>query len=746
MGIGSMNFAYGEGETSDTTAPTINSITIHDADNIDARGQMVIDIDITEDGSGVWQIYGAFYPAGEENNADKCVGIVFYCSLDENTPLLFTKEHTIEIAMPTKEDTDYFAENGEYVLRDVSVTDVAGNCTQYSMSEVGGEDDIRELFDNNNNRINVHNAYVKTDTVPPQINSLIIKSADHVDAKGNCEAEVNIAEEGSGVTFIQLYLENDEGDCGYLQYSLYFGDYSEAMCSGTYSITMPLNNEFRNGIYTVQSIQIDDYENNSTTYENGEGVLSAPIQINVYNSSKDVTAPTISSFSTQDSSLVLPNVWNVELDITEDESGVGQIDFTFEDADGHEIYIMWWDNDDNSRRLFSGKHNLKIPISPFYREGTFTLSCISIMDGPNGTTYNAGDENCPFGSVTLTLESSFNVTKYLSIQNTDGIMNALDSMSNGQTALIDCREGHIIPKEVFEAIAGKDIILVFQDEDVQWVFDGKKVDPDKCKDVDITTDIHVENGEKTGFADDDKVLVVDFMDNGELPGEADVRVNNGYISAKYAGGTDHLMLSYVQGDKITVEDEHVNIDADEAAVLHIDHNSRFVLSSNKPIKTISAAVIKVNDCVFTGKALNPSVTVVMGSKTLTRQKDYTISMSDNTKVGTAKVVVKGVGNYKGTKTKNFSINPKKAAISKVKVGKKKITVKMKSKPSALGASSYRIEYRIAGKGVWKSTTTSGKSKTIKKLKKGKKYQIRVIAFKGARQGAASAIKSSKKVK
>ena len=75
-----------------------------------------------------------------------------------------------------------------------------------------------------------------------------------------------------------------------------------------------------------------------------------------------------------------------------------------------------------------------------------------------------------------------------------------------------------------------------------------------------------------------------------------------------------------------------------------------------------------------------------------------------------------------------------------------LVVTMKTKPSSTGGSYYKIQYRIAGSGSWKSTTTTGKSKTISKLKKGKKYQVKVTAIKGSRKGAASKIKTSGKVK
>jgi len=313
--------------------------------------------------------------------------------------------------------------------------------------------------------------------------------------------------------------------------------------------------------------------------------------------------------------------------------------------------------------------------------------------------------------------------------------------------IIDGNEETTVPKDTFEIIAGNDDMdLVIQGTDIQWTFHGSDVDPGKCKDIDVTTNIHKEKGEDMGFADDSQVLVIDFADNGELPGEAEIQVINDYISEEIASGTEQFKLSYVDGEQITPEDSGVTIDGGNTAIFRINHNSRFVLSA--AMRSIGSAKVIVSNRIYNGKLQKPSVTVKLNGKKLDPKYYTTPQYSANKAVGTAKVKITGNSDfgYKGTASGTFYINPKKAAISNLKVGKKKITVKMKTKPAALGAAKYKIEYRIAGKGSWKSVTTTGNSKVIKKLKKGKKYQVRVTAIKGARKGAVSAIRTSKKVK
>lgn len=68
---------------------------------------------------------------------------------------------------------------------------------------------------------------------------------------------------------------------------------------------------------------------------------------------------------------------------------------------------------------------------------------------------------------------------------------------------------------------------------------------------------------------------------------------------------------------------------------------------------------------YNGKLQKPSVTVKVGKTKLKKNQDYTVSYTQNLHVGTATVTVTGKGNYVGTATQTFTINPQK--ISKISV-------------------------------------------------------------------------------
>ncbi len=72
---------------------------------------------------------------------------------------------------------------------------------------------------------------------------------------------------------------------------------------------------------------------------------------------------------------------------------------------------------------------------------------------------------------------------------------------------------------------------------------------------------------------------------------------------------------------------------------------------------VSGLTVALSSSSYTydGNAKKPTVTVKNGSKTLVSGTDYTVSYSNNTNAGTAKVTVTGKGNYKGTATATFTI-------------------------------------------------------------------------------------------
>jgi hypothetical protein len=163
--------------------------------------------------------------------------------------------------------------------------------------------------------------------------------------------------------------------------------------------------------------------------------------------------------------------------------------------------------------------------------------------------------------------------------------------------------------------------------------------------------------------------------------------------------------------------------------------------------------ITVPDATFTGVAKASTVTVTYNGKTLVKGKDYTVTYKNNKAIGKATAIIQGIGKYSGTKTVTFKIVPKKTSITKVTVGAKQFKVTWKAVPAAQKITKYQVRYKVKGAKGWSSSKTVSakvKSLTVKKLTKGKTYQIQVRSYKtvkGARYYSAwSKTKTSGKIK
>ena len=78
-----------------------------------------------------------------------------------------------------------------------------------------------------------------------------------------------------------------------------------------------------------------------------------------------------------------------------------------------------------------------------------------------------------------------------------------------------------------------------------------------------------------------------------------------------------------------------------------------VVEQKKDITNLSFS--KISDVTYTGKSLTPKIQIKNGKTTLTENTDYTLTYINNTQVGEASIIIKGIGNYTGSVTKNFNI-------------------------------------------------------------------------------------------
>lgn len=198
----------------------------------------------------------------------------------------------------------------------------------------------------------------------------------------------------------------------------------------------------------------------------------------------------------------------------------------------------------------------------------------------------------------------------------------------------------------------------------------------------------------------------------------------------------------VEGSDYRIHSYENNVNAGTASVIVEGLGSysgyKRVTFTIAPI-SLSGAQVSIAQTNFTydGTAKEPVVTVKIGGKTLAAGEDYDVSYASNASAGTAKATVTGEGNYAGTCSATFRINPASLSGASVELAqtsytydgtakKPGVTVKLGGKTLMEGAD-YAVSYSanvavgtaratVTGKGNY--TGTCSKSFTIEKGSQG----------------------------
>ncbi len=190
------------------------------------------------------------------------------------------------------------------------------------------------------------------------------------------------------------------------------------------------------------------------------------------------------------------------------------------------------------------------------------------------------------------------------------------------------------------------------------------------------------------------------------------------VKVEYKNNEKIEMGEYTATAVFISDSEHYNAIADMTATLKI---------IGKDISNFT--VLKIDNQLFTGKEIKPSVEIKDGDVVLKNGTDYTVSYSNNINTGKATVTITGKGKYSGAKTTTFNITPTKLKKLKIKSQKnKKITLQWaKNDGKVTGYKVYMYssktkKYEYVGK-------TKDTKYTIKNLRAAKKYKFKVRAYK-----------------
>lgn len=223
---------------------------------------------------------------------------------------------------------------------------------------------------------------------------------------------------------------------------------------------------------------------------------------------------------------------------------------------------------------------------------------------------------------------------------------------------INYETGSKLTGDVFESIAGENKEITLEGGEIQWVFNGKDINLDNIKDIDLSVSIsnldqfngnNVSNIEE--IVQDKPTYVLSFPSNGQLPGKATMRLKVDYAFIEHLGRED-LCIYYFdtsKGELVPIK-SNVNVSHDGYVGFEIEHNSDFLVTKGK-----------VQEEVKSTNASLKELTVNKGTLTPTFNKDtlnYTVEVENSVNT----ITIEGVAED-GETTKVYIIVVKRGSSS-----------------------------------------------------------------------------------
>ena len=469
----------------DTTAPVVTDISL-DKDTVEAGNTITFDMNVTEDETGISSMY--LVVNGEVVNV----------TITPDGSAVSGK-YTASYTIP--ED----AKPGEYHIDDIFCKDIAGN-------ESHNADFYGKVFTVTNQNYVDDQAPVLEDSYP-ESETLEVPGTQVIDVI--CHDD-DLASISIDTQWTSEYTSSTEFN-KHVDFTV-----SEISENGVYKVEVPYTDNLISGTFNYSIDLTDKAGNTSNCIGKSFKVVNTTEEPDI-----DVAPPAVTSITTDTKDpITLPGVGSITISGTEDKASSvsGYVTIGNTEATGTILYVNFTapvvDGKWSATEAFSLDQNAKA--------GIYKTLWMSVTDA-NNCTYSTEALPCSWSvgheSEGIAIETTLN---------NPNLVDTLKTMDEGQTAVVRATTTKVAPAEVFEAIKGEDKNIVFDEDGIQWVFNGENISDENIKDVDLSVDI--ENSEDLtdlGYEEGSSGTILDFASNGVLPGKCNVRLKSDYISDKY---------------------------------------------------------------------------------------------------------------------------------------------------------------------------------------------------------------------
>ena len=192
----------------------------------------------------------------------------------------------------------------------------------------------------------------------------------------------------------------------------------------------------------------------------------------------------------------------------------------------------------------------------------------------------------------------------------DNLISSIYKLPDSSEININAISSTVINGDLFDSIKGTNKVLKINNNDNQIIFNGKDIVTSKTIDVNIEIHSVEENEEIYNLVKDG--IVVDFPNNGNLPGKAQVRIKPSTELNQGLNSSGINVYYYnTEEDKFTAIAYNISKSKDGYYEFVIDHNSSYILVNKKLDESLLTAE-KEEKVVTFQKSNNVNLLLILG--------------------------------------------------------------------------------------------------------------------------------------
>ena len=155
--------------------------------------------------------------------------------------------------------------------------------------------------------------------------------------------------------------------------------------------------------------------------------------------------------------------------------------------------------------------------------------------------------------------------------------------SKDDSIIIDADNYTIIPLQLFDIIKNSKKNLIVKHNNNEWIFNGEDIKV--SKDIDVLMNFYeinnsnISNNLKKSL--NGEGVILEFPDNGDLPGNVLIRIKDTEIISKLTGDKYYIYYADTKNDKLNKVALEVQKTSEGYIEFYINHNSKYVISSTE---------------------------------------------------------------------------------------------------------------------------------------------------------------------